>query len=117
MYEAYWGLSEKNRLKIPLTRSFCIIPASTKRPLTRLTNAIQEEKGTAVLSGVFGCGKTLLAQAVLQSLSKGRYETAFIINPYLSHTELLREILYGLGIRDNLPSQKRYPAFLKRNLA
>jgi type II secretory pathway predicted ATPase ExeA len=29
-----------------------------------------------------------------------------VINPQLSHVELLREILYGLGRKDNLPTQK-----------
>ncbi|MEK6567124.1 MAG: AAA family ATPase [Candidatus Omnitrophota bacterium] len=105
MYEAYWGLSEKP-FENTADPKFLYYSRQHEEAFTRLTYAIQEEKGAAVLSGVFGCGKTLLAQAVLQSLSKGRYETAFIINPYLSHTELLREILYGLGIRDNLPSQK-----------
>lgn len=30
----------------------------------------------------------------------------FVINPQLSHVELLREILYDLGVKDNLPTQK-----------
>jgi len=105
MYEAYWGLTEKPFENTADPR-FLYYSHQHEGAVTRLTYAIQEQKALAVLSGVFGCGKTVIAQAVLSSLSKGKYETAFVINPQLSHVELLREILYGLGIKDNLPTQK-----------
>jgi len=105
MYEAYWGLSEKPFENTADPR-FLYYSKQHEEAFTRLIYAIQEQKGAAVLSGVFGCGKTVVAQAVLVSLSKGKYETAFVINPQLSHVELLREILYDLGVKDNLPSQK-----------
>ena len=104
MYEAYWGLSEKPFENTADPR-FLFYSRQHEEAFTRLNYAISEEKGAAVLSGVFGCGKTVVAQAVLESLSKGKYETAFVINPQLSHVELLREILYGLGVKDQLPEQ------------
>lgn len=105
MYESYWGLSEKP-FENTADPKFLFYSKQHEEAFTRLTYAIQEQKGLAVLTGVFGCGKTVIAQAVLLSLSKGKYETAFVINPQLSHTELLREIVYDLGIKDNLPTQK-----------
>jgi len=105
MYEAYWGLNEKPFENTADPR-FLYYSKQHEEAFTRLIYAIQEQKGAAVLSGVFGCGKTVVAQAVLSSLSKGKYETAFVINPQLSHVELLREILYDLGLKDNLPAQK-----------
>jgi general secretion pathway protein A len=105
MYEAYWGLTDKPFENTADPR-FLYYSKQHEEAFTRLIYAIQEQKGAAVLSGVFGCGKTVVAQAVLASLSKGKYETAFVINPQLSHVELLREILYDLGVKDNLPSQK-----------
>lgn len=105
MYEAYWELKEKPFENTADPR-FLYYSHQHEEAFTRLTYTIQEQKGLAVLSGVFGCGKTVIGQAVLLSLSKGKYETAFVINPQLSHVELLREILYDLGIKDNLPTQK-----------
>lgn len=105
MYEEYWGLKEKPFENTADPR-FLYYSAQHEEAFTRLTYAIQEQKGAAVLTGVFGCGKTVIAQAVFSSLSKGKYETAFVINPQLSHVELLREILYDLGVKDNLPTQK-----------
>jgi type II secretory pathway predicted ATPase ExeA len=105
MYEAYWGLNEKPFENTADPR-FLYYSKQHEEAFTRLIYAIQEEKGAAVLSGVFGCGKTVVAQAVLSALSKGKYETAFVINPQLSAVELLREILYDLGLKDNLPVQK-----------
>ncbi|MDP2044121.1 MAG: AAA family ATPase [Candidatus Omnitrophota bacterium] len=105
MYEAYWGLHEKPFENTADPR-FLYYSKQHEEAFTRLIYAIQEQKGAAVLSGVFGCGKTVVAQAVLSALSKGKYETAFVINPQLSSVELLREILYDLGLKDNLPTQK-----------
>jgi type II secretory pathway predicted ATPase ExeA len=105
MYELYWGLTEKPFENTADPR-FLYYSHQHEEAFTRLTYAISEQKGAAVLTGVFGCGKTVIAQAVLLSLSKGKYETAFVINPQLSHVELLREILYDLGVKDNLPTQK-----------
>lgn len=105
MYEEYWGLAEKPFENTADPR-FLYYSHQHEEAFTRLTYVIQEQKGAAVLAGVFGCGKTVISQAVLASLSKGKYETAFVINPQLSHVELLREILYDLGVKDNLPTQK-----------
>lgn len=105
MYEQYWGLAEKPFENTADPR-FLYYSHQHEEAFTRLTYAIHEQKGAAVLTGVFGCGKTVIAQAVLLSLSKGKYETAFVINPQLSHVELLREIIFDLGHKDNLPVQK-----------
>jgi len=105
MYESYWGLTEKP-FENTTDPKFLYYSKQHEEAFTRVTYAIEEQKGLAFLTGVFGCGKTVIAQAVLLSLSKGKYETAFVINPQLSHVELLREILYDLGVKDNLPTQK-----------
>jgi type II secretory pathway predicted ATPase ExeA len=105
MYEQYWGLVEKPFENTADPR-FLYYSLQHEEAFGRLTYAINEQKGAAVLTGVFGCGKTVIAQAVFSSLSKGKYETAFVINPQLCHVELLREILYDLGVKDNLPVQK-----------
>lgn len=105
MYEEYWGLKEKP-FENTADPQYLYYSAQHEEAFTRIIYAIQEQKGLGVLTGIFGCGKTVISRAVLLSLSKGEYETAFVINPQLSNVELLREILYGLGVKDNLPSQK-----------
>jgi type II secretory pathway predicted ATPase ExeA len=105
MYEQYWGLAEKPFENTADPRFIYYAPQH-EEAFTRLSYAVSEQKGAAVLTGVFGCGKTVIAQALIGSLNKAKYEIAFVVNPQLNHVELLREIVYDLGIKDNLPTLK-----------
>jgi len=104
MYEKYWGLTEKPFENTPDPR-FLYYSAQHEESLSRLLYAVKENKGAALLVGVFGCGKTLLARALINDLDKDLYKTAFIANPYLSYEELLMYIVYNLGYTD-LPKNK-----------
>src|SRR4030042_5787736 len=95
MYKQYWGLTEKPFENTTDPR-FIYYTHEHEEALSRLHYVVMEQKAAAVLTGVFGCGKTLIAQTLINSLSKARYEVAFIVNPQLSHVELLREIVYSL---------------------
>jgi type II secretory pathway predicted ATPase ExeA len=105
MYKEYWNLAEKPFENTADPR-FIYYTHQHEEALSRLNYAIIEQKSAAVLTGVFGCGKTVIAQALINSLNKAKYEIAFIVNPQLSHVELLREIVYNLGIKDNLSTLK-----------
>jgi general secretion pathway protein A len=105
MYLAYWGLREKPFQNTSDPKFLCL-SEQHEEALTRLKYAVLEYKSAALLTGVFGAGKTLLAQALLDSLPKDKFSTAFIFNPQLSHIELLREIVYQLGMHDRVPEQK-----------
>jgi len=59
-----------------------------------------------MLTGIFGSGKTLLARALVDGLRRDQYTSANIFNPQMGNVELLREIIYQLGIHDNIPQQK-----------
>jgi len=105
MYEAYWKLKERPFVNTPDPR-FLYCSREHEEALSRLMYAVQSNMGGCMLTGVFGCGKTLLNQALIESLEKlGSYKVAFIANPFLSHIELLRTIAYYLGA-DNLPEKK-----------
>ena len=104
MYEDYWGLTEKPFENTPDPR-FIYYSPQHEEALSRFLYAIREGKGAAMLTGVFGCGKTLLGRTLLKELGKDVYRTAFIANPYLSYEELLMHIVYNLGGRD-LPDRK-----------
>ncbi|MBI4436451.1 MAG: AAA family ATPase [Candidatus Omnitrophica bacterium] len=74
--------------------------------LSRLLYAVQEKVGAAMLTGIFGCGKTLLGEALLKGLVGEKYKIAFIRNPKLDYIELLAAIVQALGGGKNLPTKK-----------
>jgi general secretion pathway protein A len=51
-----------------------------------------------MLTGEVGCGKTLLSRALIFHLSRKRYDIGLITDPSIGVDELLRELLYQLGI-------------------
>ncbi len=105
MYEEYWGLQEKPFENTADPR-FLYESPQHEEALTRLRYAIYEDKGIAVLTGVFGCGKTVIAEKLLETVGRGAYEIAFIVNPQLSGIELLRDIIYNLGVKEELTNEK-----------
>lgn len=105
MYLDYWGLSEKPFRNTSDPRFLCLSEQHDEA-LTRLKYCVDNHNACAMLTGVFGSGKTLLAQALLESLPSDQFVKAFIFNPQLSATELLYEIIYQLGIRDQAPASK-----------
>ena len=104
MYEEYWGLNEKPFENTPDPR-FIYYSSQYEEALSRLLYVVKEGKGAGMLTGIFGCGKTLLSRTLLKELDKDTYKTALITNPYLSYEELLMHIVYNLGGKD-LPVNK-----------
>ena len=104
MYEEHWGLKEKPFENTPDPR-FLYLSQQHEEALMRLLYAVEERKGGAMLTGVFGCGKTLLGYALLDKLDKAKFRAAFLTNPQLEPIELLRAIAYNLGATD-LPKKK-----------
>ena len=104
MYEKYWGLTRKPFENTP-DPEFLYNSSQHEEALARLLYAIRERKGACVLTGVFGCGKTVLGQMLLRELSADRYRIAFINYPLLDHIEFLLSIAKSLGSQD-LPTKK-----------
>ena len=105
MYEEYWGLKEKPFRNTPDPK-YLYYSSQHEEALARLVYAVSEYLGCVVLSGVFGCGKTLLLNALLKKLPSGKYKIAFVSNPQLNPTGLLQAILYQLGIKNDIPKEK-----------
>ena len=95
MYEKYWKLREKPFINTPDPR-FLYHSTQHEDALIKLTYAVAEGMGGAMLTGVFGCGKTLIGKAILAELGKDKYKFAFINNPKISYVELLRSIVRSL---------------------
>src|SRR3989338_5978012 len=103
MYLEYWGLKEMPFENTPDPRFF-YHSSQHEEGLSRLQYVVDNKKGAAMLTGVFGCGKTMLAKTLLSGLSRRNYQIAFITNPQLKAVELLRTIARYLGA-ENLPSK------------
>lgn len=102
MYEAFWGLGEKPFENSPDPK-YLFPSEEHKQAIDLLTYAIRSQKGGALLTGDYGCGKTLLIRVLVQELDQDGVETAVINYPKLTGIEVLREILYQLGneVRSN----------------
>lgn len=103
-YEEYWRLERKPFENTP-DPTFLYYSKQHKEALLRLLYAIQERKGAAILTGVFGCGKTLLGQAIFTELSEDRYRLVNIANPQFDAIELVMAIATQLGAK-NFPVKK-----------
>jgi len=99
MYEDYWGLEEKPFENTPNPRFLYRAP-NCQICLTRLLYAVAEEKTGALLTGDYGCGKTLISRALIQQLDRNKYELALIVSPSTEPEELLEQILIELGVED-----------------
>jgi general secretion pathway protein A len=92
-----WGLREPPFENAPNPRFLWLSPTHSDA-LVRLTYALRQRRGCALLTGESGCGKTLLTRSVVQRLEAARYEIALLTNPDGGRLELLRQILYELGV-------------------
>ncbi|MEM8868447.1 MAG: AAA family ATPase, partial [Verrucomicrobiota bacterium] len=66
--------------------------------LQHLRYGIEDKKGFIVLTGEVGCGKTTLCRKLLEELdAREEVDTALLLNPRISETQLLRGIMKELG--------------------
>lgn len=96
VYEAYWGLDEKPFENTPDPR-FLYRSPDLEDLYTRLLYTLSSRHGAALISGESGCGKTLIARALLHELDPDKTEIALLSNPCRTAEEFLREVLYQLG--------------------
>lgn len=105
MYETYWHLNEKPFENTPDPR-FVYLSHDHLEAISRLTYAVEERKGAALLTGDYGCGKTVMSRLLFEKLPQDRYEIGMVTNPMLSPIDLLREIGLQLGIKNSLGRNK-----------
>lgn len=96
MYQSFYGFREMP-FNITPDPKFLFLSPTHLEALQHLRYGVQEKKGFIVLTGEVGCGKTTLCRKLLNELDPERYETALILNPRLSETQLLKAILTELG--------------------
>ena len=97
MYQDYFGLSEMPFHVTPNPR-FLFLSPTHEEALQHLRYGIQDKKGFIVLTGEVGCGKTTLCRKLLEELDEhDNIDTALLLNPRVSETQLLRGIMKELG--------------------
>jgi len=96
-YEEYWGLQAAPFENVP-DPTYYFPSVKHEEALHRLLYGVEARKGAIMLTGEIGCGKTLLSRALILHLSKKKYDIALIADPSIGVAELLRELLYQLGI-------------------
>ncbi len=97
MYESYWGLHTKPFENTPDPKFF-YASSQHQEACARMLYGIRSRKGAGVLTGVFGCGKTIVGQVVLHELNQERYRCALLSNPRVNDLDVLRLITYHLGV-------------------
>ncbi|RME70754.1 MAG: AAA family ATPase [Verrucomicrobia bacterium] len=96
MYLNFYGLSEMPFNITPDPR-FLFLSTTHKEAIQHLKYGVEAKKGFIVLIGEVGCGKTTLCRQFLNELPEEKYDTALILNPRISETQLLKIILTELG--------------------
>lgn len=96
MYLQYWGLTEKPFDNTPNPK-FYFDTGQHQEALFKIQYVVNEQMGAALLTGEYGCGKTLIIRTFIHTLNPEQYEIAVLTNPRWKGVEFLREILYQLG--------------------
>ncbi|MDO3379987.1 ExeA family protein [Geoalkalibacter halelectricus] len=99
MYLDYYGLKEKPFTITPNPK-FIFLSKNHKEVFAHLLYGVQNQAGFVVVTGEVGTGKTTVLRTLLGELQEDHYRLAFIFNPCLSATELLRNINREFGIAD-----------------
>lgn len=114
MYEQYWGLTEAPFALTPDPR-FLYMSRAHEDALMMLHYAITRNKGAAMLAGEIGLGKTTVSRKLLETLDPVTFRVVLIVNPILTPTQMLQEILNQLDIPT--PSRNRQVLVQRLHLA
>ncbi len=96
MYQSFYGFKEMPFNITPDPR-FLYLSPTHQEALQHLKYGVNERKGFIVLVGEVGCGKTTLCRRFLNELDPARFDTALILNPRITETQMLKAILTELG--------------------
>lgn len=96
MYLEHFGLREPPFNITPDPR-FLFLSASHREAMDAVLYGVTERKGFIELIGEVGCGKTTVCRAALRRLEPPT-QTAMVLNPSISATQLIRAILADLGV-------------------
>jgi len=96
VYEAFFNLEDSPFSLTPDPR-FLFRSKGHHGVLSTLVYGITSQKGVMALIGDVGTGKTTLCWALMRELPE-HVQSALVLNPHLSDSELLAAILHDLGV-------------------
>jgi general secretion pathway protein A len=114
VYEAYFSLEDPPFVLTPDPR-FLLRSKGHHEILASLLYGITSQKGLMALIGDVGTGKTTLCRALLRELPED-VQSALVLNPHLSDTELIGTILDDLGVERRGASRGELMAALSQYL-
>lgn len=94
MYYEYWGLNRQPFDNVPDPTMYFREHESVEQAVGEVLFAIEEgDDCLAVIVGEVGLGKTTSLRVILDSLDPAKYRIAFVTNPDVTFTMLLRDII------------------------
>jgi general secretion pathway protein A len=96
MYEEYWKLRFRPFRNTP-DPSFFYRSAQHEEALMKLSYAVNENMGAAMVTGDYGCGKTMLVQVLLSRLGPTTVSAFCAAQPDMSSLDLLRLLAREIG--------------------
>ena len=105
MIEQYWGLARKPFANTP-DPAFVFPSPTFEEGFARLLYDVTEIRGgLSLVTGDVGCGKTMLARALMEKLAGTPHEASALASPRLTATQLLQAIGEATGM-EKMPRQK-----------
>ena len=96
MYESFFGL-EYPPFQISPDPEFLYPSAVHEEALRHLRYSLNHFKGTCLVTGPVGSGKTTICRQIIRELDPESTDHALVLNPRLNEAELLAHILTELG--------------------
>lgn len=105
MIEQYWGLARKPFANTP-DPAFVFPSPTFEEGFARLVYDVTEIRGgLSLVTGDVGCGKTMLARALIEKLQGTRHEPVSLATPKLTAAQLLQALGEATGMAQ-MPRQK-----------
>lgn len=96
MYQSFYGFKEMPFALTPDHRDLYLSNTHSEA-LQHLKYGVAERKGFIVLIGEPGSGKTTICHRFLEEIDRTRFDSALILNPKVTETQMLKAILLELG--------------------
>jgi len=94
MYYEYWGLNRPPFDNVPDPSMYFSAHQTVEQAVGEVLFAIEEgDECLAVIVGEVGLGKTTSLRVILDTIDQDKYRIAFVTNPDVTFTMLLREII------------------------
>ncbi|MGA2401109.1 MAG: AAA family ATPase [Syntrophobacteraceae bacterium] len=97
MYLNFYKL-EKHPFHITPDPEFLFLSASHREAISSIVYGIEQRKGFIAITGEVGVGKTTILRSYLQQIDPNKFKIIYIFNTALSFHQLLKQIVFELGI-------------------